>query len=281
MGRQLGVGGIHNSTARIGRTWRGLHSVAAGFAFPLGGWWLGGRRRLFDPARLAHGLAIVLPGVEGWGPLNWSIARGLADGGFPGAVLVHDWTTGWWPLFAYHLRARRRGRRRAAEVARLVVEYRDRYPGRPVHLVGHSGGAAVAVWAVEALPPTHPVGTAVLLAPALSPAYDLTPALRKVEGGVWHFWSPLDVVFLAAGTLLFGTSDGRHAVSAGCCGFSLPGGARPADVALYRDRLRQRGYRPRMLGQFHWGGHLGWANRVFVAETVAPLLGENPVRAIS
>jgi len=45
---------------------------------------------------------------------------------------------------------------------------------------------------------------------------------------------------------------------------------------LYRDRLRQRGYRPRMLGQFHWGGHLGWANRVFVAETVAPLLGENP-----
>ena len=91
-------------TAQLARTWRGIHSVAAGLAFPLGGWWLGSPRRWFDRDRLPGGLAIVLPGVEGWGPLNWSVARGLTHGGFPGAVMVHDWTTRLWPLFAYHLR---------------------------------------------------------------------------------------------------------------------------------------------------------------------------------
>src|SRR5580658_939470 len=116
------------------RAWRGLHSAVAGLAFPLGGWWLGRPGRLLDAGRLTHGLAIVLPGIEGWGPLNWSIARGLTDGGFPGAVLVHDWTTGVWPLFPFHLRAQRRNRRQASAVARIVLDYQRDYPGRPVHL---------------------------------------------------------------------------------------------------------------------------------------------------
>jgi pimeloyl-ACP methyl ester carboxylesterase len=257
---------------QLRRAWRGLHSLAAGLAFPLGGWWLSGLRSLRDPARLAHGLTVVLPGVEGWGPLNWSIARGLDDAGLPGAIIVHDWTTGFWPLFPFHLRARRRNHRRAAELARLILDYQDRYPGRPVHLVGHSGGGAVAVWAMEALPPGHSVSTAVLLGPALSPSYRLGPALRRVKRAMWSFWSPLDLVFLAAGTFLFGTADGRHTASAGLRGFSLPPDASAEEASLYWDRLRQRCYAPRMLGQFHWGGHFGWANRVFVAEEVAPLL---------
>ncbi len=261
---------------RFGRAWRGVSSAVAGLAFPLGGWWLGRSGRRADPARLDRGLAIVLPGIEGWGPLNWSIARGLADGRFPGAVLVHDWTTGLWPLFLYHLRAHHRGRRRAAAVAEMVADYRTRYPGRPVHLVGHSGGAAVAVWALEALPPGATATAAVLLAPALSPGYDLTPALRRVTRGVWNFWSPLDLLYLAAGTLLAGTADGRHTVAAGCRGFSPPRAARPGADGLYRDRLRQVGYRPARVGQFHWGGHLSCANRVFVAESVAPLLAADP-----
>jgi pimeloyl-ACP methyl ester carboxylesterase len=260
------------------RAWRGLHSVAAGLAFPLGGWWLGASRHLFDPARLTHGLVIVLPGIEGWGPLNWSIARGLHDGGFPGAILVHDWTSGLWPLFAFHLRDRRRNLRRAAELAQLIVDYRKRYAGRPVHLVGHSGGAALAVWTLEALPEGHSISSAVLLGPALSPSYCLTAALRRAEQGIWSFWSPLDLLFLAAGTFLVGTADGQYAVSAGFRGFVAPHGAGEGDQVWYRERLRQQCYRPRMLGQFHWGGHFGWANRVFVAEEVAPLLREGDLR---
>ncbi|WP_029630063.1 alpha/beta hydrolase [Zavarzinella formosa] len=256
----------------LGRFCRGLCSVATGFTFPLGGWWLDRRRRLYDPARREHGLAIILPGTEGRGPLNWSVARGLQDGGFPGATLVHDWTTGLWPLFAFHLRAENRARRRAATLARLITDYQDKYPGRPVHLLAHSGGAAIAIWALETLPAGRMVNSVVLFGPSLSQAYNLAPALRRTEQGIRHFWSPLDMVFLAAGTLVAGTSDGRHSVSAGFCGFSLPPGAGQEDEELYRDRLWQRRYHPRMLGQFHWGGHLGWANRVFIAESVAPML---------
>jgi hypothetical protein len=89
----------------LSRLWRGARSALAGYAFPLGGWWVRVPQHLTTRERLARGLAVVLPGVEGRGPLNGSLALGLEDGGWPGAVLVHDWTTGAWPLFAYHLRA--------------------------------------------------------------------------------------------------------------------------------------------------------------------------------
>src|SRR5262249_31163201 len=126
------------------RTWRGMTSAAAMLAVPLGGWWVGGPRRLLHPDRLACGLAVVLPGIEGRGSLNWGICRALADGGFPGAILLFDWTTGLWPLMLLHLRTERRNRRQAAEVAGLVMSYQETYPERPVYLVGPSVGAAAA-----------------------------------------------------------------------------------------------------------------------------------------
>jgi pimeloyl-ACP methyl ester carboxylesterase len=249
-----------------------MTSAAAMLAVPLGGWWVGGPRRLLHPDRLAHGLAVVLPGIEGRGSLNWGICRGLTDGGFPGAVLLYEWTTGLWPLMLFHLRSERRNRRQAGEVARLVLSYQETYPGRPVYLLGHSGGAAVAVWALEALPEGRRVTGAVLLAPALSPSYSLGRALAKVETSLWHFWSPLDLFFLGACTLLFGTADGRHSVAAGLCGFSVPEAAVADEKALYRARLRQERYDLGMARRFHLGGHFGSVNRVFVAETVAPHL---------
>ena len=148
------------------------------------------------------------------------------------------------------------------------------YPGRPVHLIGHSGGAALAVWTLEALPESQPITSAVLFGPALSPSYCLTAALRRTQEGIHHFWSPLDLLFLAAGTLLFRTADGKHAISAGFRGFSMAHRTEH-EKTWYRHRLTQRCFSPRMLGQFHWGGHFGWANRVFIAEEVAPLLASN------
>jgi pimeloyl-ACP methyl ester carboxylesterase len=218
-------------------------------------------RRSSTPAR-AHPL---LPGIEGAGPLNWSIVQGILDAGGAAAIRVVDWTTGFWPFFAFHLRARRRNRRKAETIARMIVDYQNDYPGRPVYLIGHSGGAALGVWVLEALPEDRAITAAILLGPALSPGYPLTPALERTTEGVWNFFSPFDLLFLALGTSLLGTFDGRHGVSAGSCGFRES-----------HARLHQRRYHFGMLTCFHPGGHFGWANRVFVATTLAPLLRDHP-----
>ena len=254
------------------RTWRGTVSAAAGLALPLGGWWLGKAGRLDHPARLSNGLAVVLPGIEGRGALSWSICRGLKDAGFPGAVLLWDWTSGLWPLLLFHLRAQQRNRHKSVALARSILAYQHDHPGKPVYLIGHSGGAAVAAWALEALPEGCAVTGAVMLGAALSPAFPLGPALQKVQGHLWNFWSPLDLPLLGAGTLIFGTADGKHSVSAGLCGFTVPDGATAEVKELYRKRLRQCPYDLRMVRQFNLGGHFGCVNRVFIAEAVAPLL---------
>ena len=61
-----------------------------------------------------------------------------------------------------------------------------------------------------------------LLAPALSPGYDLTAALRAVRREIVVFWSPLDLIVLGAGTRLFGTIDRVKTVGAGLVGFRVP-----------------------------------------------------------
>src|SRR5262249_4382434 len=146
-------------------------------------------------------------------------ARGLAEGGLAVSIEIHDWTTGYWPLFAYHLRNARRTARQAVHLADKLLSYQDAYPGRPTFLVGHSGGGALAIKILECLPPGRTVTAAHLLAPAISRRYDLSQALTHVETGIWNFYSPLDFVLLTIGTSLVGTADGKHDVGAGAWGF--------------------------------------------------------------
>ena len=251
--------------------WRGFRSALGYLVLPVsGGWWSRVLPEYATPERLDDGYTIILPGIEGKSYFNICIAKGLADSGVTSALEIHDWTTGIWPLFPYHLRANERHRREARVIAAKIVAYQDRHPGKPVHLVGHSGGAALAVMALEALPEGHKIDKALLLAPALSPNYDLSAALRNVETGIWNFHSPLDLVFLRGGTLLLGTIDGRHVTAAGAVGFALPKGSEAFD--LYRDRLRQIRYEASMTRSFNFGGHAGWVNRVFVGDRLGPLI---------
>ena len=111
-------------------------------------------------------------------------------------------------------------------------------PGAPVFLVGKSGGTGLVVRALERLP-EDTVEWAVLLSPALSPTYDLAPALRAVRREMVVFWSPLDVIVLGLGTRIFGTIDRIKTVSAGLVGLPrAAGGRRRTEQASYR-KLRQ------------------------------------------
>lgn len=221
--------------------------------------------------RLAQGLVIVLPGIEGYSRLNRRLARGLAQGGIPHAIEIYDWTFGkLWQLWS--LRSRRRHIEQATILASRISEYQNQYPGRPVHLVGHSGGGAMIAFTLEVLEPTRKISSGIMLVPALSPDYDLRTAVSRTERGLWNYCTHGDLFFLGAGTLLCGTADGKHCIAAGNVGFSETAlaRARVSEQAL----LRNVPYRWEMFRTGHTGGHLSVTRVGFIAQVVAPQLLE-------
>ena len=217
--------------------------------------------------RLHRGLVIVLPGIEGRGPLNEAVCRGLNDGGVNWAIELYDWTSMWGPL--HSLRGESRNREKAFTIASRVIRYQNSHPGRPVVLVGQSGGGAMAAWAAEALPPGRMVDGVIMLAPALSPRYMLDWSLGNSRRGIINFYSPRDWIFLGFGTVVYGTMDGRHSESAGRIGFEVPSaGGRPL---CYR-KLYQVAWQPKMAETGHSGLHLTSGGWRFVTAYVAPFV---------
>jgi hypothetical protein len=162
--------------------------------------------------------------------------------------------------------------RQAGRVAEMVRQFRRDHAAEPIFLVGKSGGCGVAVRALEQLD-TDLVERAVLIAPALSPAYDLTAALRAVRHEAVVFWSPLDLVILGAGTWLFGTIDRVRSVGAGLVGFAVPGRDEPeSERTRQYAKLRQVRWGPRMVALGHLGGHFGADQPWFLLRWVVPLL---------
>jgi hypothetical protein len=228
------------------------------------------------PERLERGYTIVVVGVNGDNSLSAGLAPGLAEGGYAGAVEVVDWTTGIWPLFVYHLRAGSRHRAGSQLIGEKIAAYQARYPGREVNLVGYSAGAAVAVKAVEEMDQGREIDRVVLLAGAISPLHDMRTVLGRVRVGVWSYYQPQDVVALWAGTLVAGTADGHHIMSAGAVGFWRRPGLSDHEQQLYRDKLVQLPYQPQMLTSGNLGGHFQCTGRKFVAQWISPLLTGEP-----
>ncbi|MFO0918482.1 MAG: alpha/beta hydrolase [Planctomycetaceae bacterium] len=229
--------------------------------------------RRMEPERLDQGLVIILPGIEGRSFFNLSILHGLLDAGVPYAMEIFDWTTGNKFLTLYHLRAWRRNQQIAQELAARIVEYQREHPGRPVWLIGHSGGGGISLLTAAALPEGHRLSGLILLAAAVSPRFDLSTALAKVERGIWSFHSWIDCLLVGLGTTVVGTIDGWHMPAAGMIGFWRR--SKPEDRGTANQDepvLVQTAYHPRMIKNFHLGGHFGCAHRVFVSEFLAPIL---------
>lgn len=223
--------------------------------------------------RKDHGYTLVLNGIEGPHIGHANLVAGLKSGGVPSEIEVYDWTTGTPALMLVHLRYDSRNRRKAQEIADKIVAYQDEYPGRPVNLVGHSGGGGMALLALEALPPERKIDSAILLAAAISPDYDLRPVLPKLERGIWNYSSSVgDSALLVAGTTLAGTIDGRHGLAAGAIGFRPPADATADDRRLYDQKLTEVPYSPRMALNGNLSDHYGCMNFFFARNELAPLL---------
>lgn len=245
---------------------RGLLCWATFLVAPLG-WFIRGRyiRRL-ELERLDAGLVLVLPGIEGRSFLNMSILQGLLDADVPYAIDIVDWTTGNKFLALYHLRSWRRNLQIADELAARIVEYQREYPGRPVWIIGHSGGGGMALLTAMALPDGVRVTGLILLAAAISRGFDLQRARQHVELGIWNHYSWMDWFFVGLGTTVFGSIDGCHGPACGMLGWhSLPGEDGLPTVTQWRHTWA-------LAKQFNLGGHFGCVHRVFIEESIAPIL---------
>ncbi len=222
-----------------------------------------------------EGLVLVADGIGGFNMCGRALARVVKSVGLPYTTWVVPWGHGVGRWYA-DLSNEANYETRADEVAETVRLYHGQNPEVPIYLVGKSGGCAVMVKALERLDGPR-IERAVLLAPALSPGYDLTLALGNVVREVAVFWSPLDVVFLGAGTRLFGTSDRVWGSGAGLVGFRRPtAGTDAPDRLLAYKKLRQIRWSPRMSTTGYLGGHLGPDSPLFLKKYVLPLLRVDP-----
>jgi pimeloyl-ACP methyl ester carboxylesterase len=154
------------------------------------------------------------------------------------------------------------GRNRAVadRLAEHIANYRRSHPGKPVYLVGHSGGTAIAVWAAEALPPTEKLDAIILLGSSLSPGYDLSGALAATKWLV-SYYSAGDAVLLGAGCTAIGTMDRQFTEAAGKVGF-----------AMTHPRLTQLPHDGSMTAAGHDGSHFSYCGTPFVTAYLAPIL---------
>jgi pimeloyl-ACP methyl ester carboxylesterase len=216
-------------------------------------------------------LLLHLPGIGGYRGIDHRMLAGLRDAGVQGNFVVYDWTQQHPGIIA--LQSYQRNHQEAQRVADLITEHLEIDPTSPIYLTAHSGGCGIAVWALERLPPNVKVQTVLLMAPALSPKYDLSAALRHVNGKMYVFTSTLDSAILNFGTRIFGTIDGVQTIAAGFGGFVQPAGA---DPLMYK-KLVQRPYQKDWIRYGDYGEHIGAMSRPFAAAILAPLIGPLPI----
>lgn len=238
----------------------------------------GSRYALSGPER-SHEIVYYVDGAGGGGPVAYwgrGVETGLRQAGYQGAFVNYKWQTGLGAL-ADQKSSIRYKRSKAAELARLITDHLHRHPDAEVTVIGLSAGTAIAVFALEALPPDRPVRDVFLISSSLSSDYDLTAALRRVQHHMYVFTSPHDDV-LGILVPLVGTADGKYCgqCSAGLGGFRLPPYASATTRALY-SKVRNIPPHPLETYEEDNGGHTAKVNASFVRARIAPLvLRESP-----
>jgi pimeloyl-ACP methyl ester carboxylesterase len=222
-----------------------------------------------SPQRLAHGMVIILPGIEGESPLNRDIQKGLEEAGLPYALPIYRWGR---PIPIAGPLINQvdvvGNRLEARKLAYYIEQYQDQYPSRPVFLVGHSGGGGVAVFTAENLADGHKLDGLVLLSASISRDYDLAEALEHSRHGLINFYSKKDVGFLIIGTTVAGNVDGGHGPAAGALGFQVPGPEAGTEIRQCYQKL----YQHQMDQESFFNAHSAATGRDFIRLRVAPWL---------
>ncbi|HWL94118.1 MAG TPA: hypothetical protein VNT79_11345, partial [Phycisphaerae bacterium] len=168
-----------------------------------------------------RGTLVMIPGITGDAEGLMPVRDGLCDAGCGMNIEIVAWESSRHPIRNLtDLKANTARARRIAD--RLTRLYRE-HPGKPLVLLGNSGGGGLAVLAMEMLPKDVIIDRLILTAAAVSNDYDLAKASAHC-GSIVNIFSRSDVI-VGLGTSLFGTIDRKKMRSAGYCGFLASDGA--------------------------------------------------------
>lgn len=216
-----------------------------------------------------YGKVYYLDGIGCVGFGREQVPAGFRSAGFEGDVEYWSWSATGTPLDQFggpFVRAR------AGDLTKMIVMYRQTYPGRPISLVGLSAGTGVAVFACEQLPEGVDVDEVVLVASSLSEQYNLSRALRHIRGSITSYQTHGD---LALGVLapLTVTIDGAPiSASAGLVGFKPPPGLTDEEKSLY-SKVKNVPYSPSFSAYGFNGDHTSAVESTsFVRAKIAPIV---------
>jgi hypothetical protein len=215
------------------------------------------------------GVVFVVGGVGGWDILGHASQWELPRIGIQHEIRDFAWTHGVGQPFK-DLQDRPHLLRKADELTEEIRKIKKHDPERAIYLIGKSGGAGLVLAATERLPP-NTLDRIILLSAAVSPAYDLRPALRATWGEIVSFYSDNDQFVLGWGTTHFGTIDRIYGPSAGLHGFVQPEKLASEDRLLYR-RLVQIPWTSSMIAEGYFGAHTGTSLPSFIGWEIAPWL---------
>ncbi|MBI5725555.1 MAG: hypothetical protein HZA50_16475 [Planctomycetes bacterium] len=221
------------------------------------------------PDRRSNGLVVILPGIEGESGFNHDIRRGLAAAGIYRSLPIYSWGR---PIPVLGMLLNQMdplGNWLAGKgLADYIVRYQDENPGKPVYIIGHSGGGGIAVFAAAQMPDDRQIDGLMLLHASISAGYDLTRALHHCKKGIVNFYNTDDVGLLGIGTIIVGSVDGGHGPAAGLIGFDEPDSSDKEDKKLAYAKL----YQVPLTRQFFIsdsGSHSMATKPLFVARYVA------------
>ena len=193
---------------------------------------------------------------------------GLREAGFEGEFLYWAWQAPWqgWLVLPAIMDAPML-EREAKRLAEFIEACRREHGAAPIYLIGFSCGAYVAIRALELLDEDVSVDAAATLAGAFDPRRDLSTAVRHVSGRLVVCSSLADWMIVGLGTMLFGTGDRQHTLSAGMVGLRY---RRPTSARILEIR-----WRPAMIRQGYYGGHFTAPAAPFITHHLAPKMGIN------
>lgn len=153
------------------------------------------------------GRTYYIDGAGNWGYGVAEVNEGLHRAGYKGTVINFRWSPTFNPALDQTV-GRPVARLKGAELGEQITKYMAEYPNTQVNIICLSAGTGVGVWACENVKPPARVHNLVMLGSSLSSDYDMRKALANIDGHVYVYHSPSDMI-LQGPVRTLGTIDGK------------------------------------------------------------------------